>query len=160
MKYIDFGNVEPLPWSQMHAAPQVFAELPIHAIKCGLSGELINWLISYGSLQYDMWWMHRHNTQSTLLLSDHSIPSDVVLNTYKLCHPANFISFCECIYTVHSTQSTLLLSGQSISSTVDFNDKLSQPAQWYYLVNAFLSTQSTLLLFDHSISSMVVLIDS
>ena len=124
-----------------------------------------------------MWWMHRHNTQSTLLLSDHSIPSDVVLNmyklchpanfisfceciytvhstqstlllsdhsipsddvlnTYKLCHPANFISFCECIYTVHSTQSTLLLSGQSISSTVDLNDKLSQPAQWYYFVNA------------------------
>ncbi|XP_033632805.1 uncharacterized protein LOC117294486 isoform X2 [Asterias rubens] len=38
VKYIDFGNVEPLPWSQMHAAPQVFAELPIHAIKCGLSG--------------------------------------------------------------------------------------------------------------------------
>ncbi|XP_022086655.1 uncharacterized protein LOC110977121 isoform X2 [Acanthaster planci] len=36
--YVDFGNEEPLPWSQLVTPEGQFAELPMQAIRCGLQG--------------------------------------------------------------------------------------------------------------------------
>ena len=60
----------------------------------------IEWLVNYASLHYHiMWSVVYASTQSTLLLSDHSISPTVVLN---------IMSCDKCIYTVHSQPSYCL----------------------------------------------------
>ncbi len=82
---------------------------PFDIIHCGFECK-----INYASLQQIMWWMHKHSTQSTLLLSDHSITLTAVWMIDKLCQPAigyhvvnawtthSQPSNEECIYTVHT----------------------------------------------------------
>ena len=68
-------------------------------------------------------------TQSTLLLSNHSMSSTVLLNDVTL--------FCnKCIYTVHSQPSYCL-----IHCGFSLIDALCFPAEWYHVVIA--STQYT-----------------
>ncbi len=57
------------------------------------------WMINYASLQYDIMWFI-HSSQSTLLLSYHSLSITLVLNDNNFMPVCNMMFFDECIYTV------------------------------------------------------------
>ena len=90
---------------------------------------LENWSHQFWRFTIKFWWpifnldvfMTGKKSTTTILLSDHSISSTIILND-KLCQPA--ISCGDCIYTFHSQPSYCT----TIQSTGVMNDKLCQPA--------------------------------
>ena len=82
--------------------------------------------------------MHPHITQSTLLLSDHSISSTKVLN--DMSDAIHVYDITRQMHP-HITQWTLLLSDHSISSTKVLNGMSDAIHTWYHKANA--STQYT-----------------